>query len=194
MLIVIVLTVAGPVVTPSWLALVGGAAAPASGKMMVNLVWVLLLPVGVAQASRSYGAVARWATRQQTAIGVIARLSILVVMLKAAVEVAANLPDLTPGVVILVVVATLSVHVAALTVGLTGGRALGFARVDSLAVAFAGSQKTLPVALYLYQDYYAAAYPLAVLPLALYHVGQFIVDTLVADRLGMAPPDKEKTS
>ena len=60
---------------------------------------------------------------------------------------------------------------------------MGFDGGDCRAVAFAGSQKTLPVALYLYQTYYVADYPLAVLSLALYHVGQLLADTVIADRL-----------
>ena len=52
-----------------------------------------------------------------------------------------------------------------------------------MAIAFAGSQKTLPVALFLFHAYFKDQYPLAVVPLAFYHVGQLVVDTFVADWL-----------
>src|SRR5262249_49173019 len=79
-------------------------------------------------------------------------------------------------------------HLAALLLGLGGSRALGFDRPDGIAVAFAGSQKTLPVSLFLFEAYYQGTYPLAVLSLLFSHVGQLVVDRFVAERLAGAGP------
>ncbi len=66
--------------------------------------------------------------------------------------------------------------------GLWGSRCLRFERGQQIAVAIAGSQKTLPVALYLF-DVYFQPFPLAIVPMVVYHVGQLIVDTFVAEAL-----------
>jgi sodium/bile acid cotransporter 7 len=52
-------------------------------------------------------------------------------------------------------------------------------RKDQAAVAFAGSQKTLMIGLAIAVEFGG----LAVLPMMAYHVGQLLVDTLLADRL-----------
>ena len=53
---------------------------------------------------------------------------------------------------------------------------------DSIAVAFAGSQKTLMVGAYVA----LAVGPLAILPMVAYHAVQLFVDTLIADRWAQA--------
>jgi sodium/bile acid cotransporter 7 len=84
-----------------------------------------------------------------------------------------------------VAVACLAVHLIGLALGFWSSRALRFDRPNQIAVAIACSQKSLPVALFLYQTY-SEVYPLAVIPLAIYHVGQLIVDTIIAERMARA--------
>ena len=58
------------------------------------------------------------------------------------------------------------------------------APAEQLAVAFAGSQKTLMVGL-------AIALPfggLTVLPMLVFHIEQLLIDTLLADRFGISAP------
>ena len=81
----------------------------------------------------------------------------------------------------------LGVHLAALFFGLVSSRLLRFERSNQIAVAIAGSQKTLPVALSLFDTYFVAGYPLAVVPLVFYHVGQLLLDTVIAERLLTSP-------
>jgi sodium/bile acid cotransporter 7 len=50
-------------------------------------------------------------------------------------------------------------------------------REDRIAVGISGSQKTLMVGLQV-----AIASQLLILPMVVYHVGQLIVDTIIADR------------
>src|SRR5262249_22045875 len=73
-----------------------------------------------------------------------------------------------------------AVHLAAFSTGLWGARGLRLTRPNQIAVALSGSQKTLPVALILF-DAYFRAYPLAVVPLAFFHLGQLVVDTFLAE-------------
>jgi len=84
-------------------------------------------------------------------------------------------------------VATGFLAVASHLIGLAGGfwtsKWMKFDPSEQIAVAFACSQKTLPVSLYLFMTYFKDAYPLAILPLVFYHVGQLIVDTFIAEGL-----------
>ena len=55
-------------------------------------------------------------------------------------------------------------------------------RAERIAVGFSGSQKTLLVGLAVSVEDYAN-FPLACLPMVAYHVGQLLVDTVIADKL-----------
>jgi sodium/bile acid cotransporter 7 len=160
--------------------------------MMRGLALVLLLPVGLGQLGRTVVPLARMATRCKPAIGLVARCLVLSIILKAAVDVREKLGErplaLTPGTALLAAGLCLGTHLTALFGGLGSSRALRFDRPSQIAVAFAGSQKTLPVALYLFDRYFKEAHPLAVVPLVCYHVGQLVVDTFLADWLQKSPP------
>jgi sodium/bile acid cotransporter 7 len=159
--------------------------------MMRQLFLVLVLPVAAGQLARLPGALAHATVRWSREIGVTSRLLILVVIVKAAAEFRGRLGD-QPG--LGVTLATTAVvcaglHLLALAGGLWSSRGLGFDRPSQIAVAFAGSQKTLPVALFLFEEYYSKS-PLVVVPLVFYHGLQLIADTFIADRLAGArrPP------
>jgi sodium/bile acid cotransporter 7 len=147
----------------------------------------------VGQLLRLSGPLARAADRHRTAIGVVVRLLTFLIIMKAAVDVVHRLSaqaEVVPGASLaLTMIACLGVHVAALYVGLWSSRWLGFERPRQIAVAIAGSQKTLPVALYLFDVYYQA-YPLAVVPMVVYHVGQLVVDTFVAEAFAGRRPEE----
>jgi sodium/bile acid cotransporter 7 len=78
----------------------------------------------------------------------------------------------------IMVVVVLSVHLTALFIGYGSSLALGHAPSDAKAVGIAGSQKTLMVGLHVAIQYFGG---LAMLPMIVYHVGQLLVDTIVAD-------------
>jgi sodium/bile acid cotransporter 7 len=121
------------------------------------------------------------------------RLLVAVVVVKAAVDVAGEVGKLEAGPLLAAGAICLVVHLAGVALGLGGGRLLGLEHAERVAVAFAGSQKTLPVALYLVDGYFADR-PLAVVPLVLYHVGQLVADTLIADRFaGLGEPGASAT-
>ncbi|HTI50553.1 MAG TPA: bile acid:sodium symporter, partial [Planctomycetaceae bacterium] len=56
------------------------------------------------------------------------------------------------------------------------------ARAEAAAVAFAGSQKTLPIGIYV-SGLFAAAFPFAMFPMLLYHTSQLFLDTWLASRM-----------
>lgn len=180
--------------TTAWLtAVTGSDVVLDTAGMMTNLALVLVVPVGVGQLARVSPLLAGTADRFKVSLSVVSRLLVVLIMFRAAVEVRERLDDSTPGLGVLLLTALICVgtHLLALAAGFGSSKLLGFDRSAQVAVAFAGSQKTLPVSLYLFEAYYRS-YPLAVIPLAFYHVGQLIVDTFIADAL--APPAKAKKS
>jgi predicted Na+-dependent transporter len=152
---------------------------------------VLILPVGLGQLCRAWPRLARRIDRHRTANGVLSRLLVFAVLMRAAVDVPAHADRLSLPVMLLTVLVCAAVHLGGLFAGLGSARALGCDHADAVAVAIGGSQKSLPVGLYLYQTWLAADYPLAALPLVFYHVLQLVLDTFVAEAL--APASKPLT-
>jgi solute carrier family 10 (sodium/bile acid cotransporter), member 7 len=175
------------IVTTAWLAWGTGTQVQVETKaLMQGLFLVLVLPVVLGQLIRGIPVLAQFANRRKTRLSYVSQFLILIIVWKAAVDIFAMLESgrttVTPGAMIIVAVFCLSIHLIGLTAGFWTSRLLGFNRPNQIGVAFACSQKSLPVALFLYESYFQA-YPLAVMPLAFYHVGQLMADTLIADRM-----------
>jgi solute carrier family 10 (sodium/bile acid cotransporter), member 7 len=156
------------------------------GSLMLGLFLVLVLPVGVGQSFRAIPSLARFAIRYKIGLGVVSKILVFSIIFKAAVEMFGKL-EVGPATVaipsiVTVTAACLAVHLTGLAFGFWSSRGLRFERPDQIAVAFGCSQKSLPVALFLYQSYFES-YSLAVIPMAIYHMGQLIVDTFIAERL-----------
>lgn len=179
--------------TTAWLTLAAGVQTRLeAATLMRGLLLVLVLPVAVGQGARALPPLARAVTRHRQVLGVVSQLLVLTVLLKAAVDLRDRLATAPtePGVAPLLLTALLAlvVHVTALAAGLWSSRGLGFDRPSQVAVAFACSQKTLPVGLFLFEAYFRDTFPLAVVPMVFYHVGQLVADTFIADTLaGQAP-------
>ena len=156
-------------------------------SMMLGLLLVLVIPVLLGQLSRRIPGVPAAVKRHRTLSGVIVRLLILAIILKAAIDLPQRVAQLHALDLLEIAALALLMHLTAFSLGLWGGRLIGLSRPGRIAAAFAGSQKTLPVALYLFEAYYCATYPLAVVPLVLYHVGQLVIDTFLADALARRP-------
>jgi len=174
--------------TTAWVVLgTGTLVAVDIGGMVRDLLLLLILPVACGQALRSVPVLARWTVRWRVLLGVVSQLLVFSVILKAAVEVFERLrqDDAAPlrwsdGV--LVAILCLGIHLGAFAGGFWSSKGLCFDRPSQIAVAFSCSQKTLPVALLLF-EYFKEKYPLAVVPMVLYHVEQLLVDTFLADVL-----------
>jgi sodium/bile acid cotransporter 7 len=172
--------------TTAWLALGTGTIVRLNAAaLMSELFQVLVLPVALGQLCRAVPWSARLASRHREALGVVSKLLILAIILKAAVGLAERVADGTgTSAAALLVTASvcLGIHLLALGWGWWSSRLLRFERASQIAVAFAGSQKTLPVALYLFETHFRS-YTLAVAPVFIYHVGQLVVDTFIAEYL-----------
>jgi sodium/bile acid cotransporter 7 len=180
--VVIVTNGLGWLVTPLWLAVAGSTGVSLdAGSMMWALVVVGVIPVIAGQALRLVPAVAEFADRHRSVNGVVARLLVATVLVCAAATGAAQADRLSGGLILATGGACVGLHVVAVGLAMGGGRLARMGRDEQIAVAFAGSQKTLPIGLFLFETYYRADYPLAVLPMLFYHAGQLLVDTIIAD-------------
>jgi solute carrier family 10 (sodium/bile acid cotransporter), member 7 len=188
LLVVVLTTATSWLITTAWLAVgLGAETTLDAADMMRGLLFVLVLPVSLGQLVRGLPALVRVTIRWKIFIGVLARLLIFSIILKAAVGVSDQLHERTEtlalGAFMAVVGLCIALHVAALFFGFGTGRLLRFDRASCIALAIAGSQKTLPVGLFLFETYFKDTYPLAVVPVICFHIGQLVIDTLIAERL-----------
>lgn len=141
------------------------------------------MPIAVGQALRSVRPLANFFDDKKRLVGVICRVLILLIIIKSAVDTKMGLSRHGDrwGVedLFLVALVCVAIHLALLSMGYLIGRPL-FSRGDAIAVAFSGSQKTLPVGAYLIAEYYQD-FPLAIVPMLFFHVGQLVVDTYIAE-------------
>jgi sodium/bile acid cotransporter 7 len=161
-----------------------------------RLILAVLIPALFGQLLRLSSRIAAFADGNKTVIGVVAQSCILVIVLTAACDAGTRLNgdagSRTLVAVLLVWGSCVGLHLAAMEVGITGGRLLGFRREDIVAVAFSSSQKTLPIGVLLATDKdmlgnpdllgAGMGIPFAVFPILMYHASQLFIDTVVADR------------
>jgi solute carrier family 10 (sodium/bile acid cotransporter), member 7 len=185
--VVLLTTTSSWLVTPALLLLYTGTIVAVDTRaMMIDLLVTLVVPVSLGQLCRAPQALAHVASRHRRFLSIVSQILILLILLKAVVYVGlrlraeAGLPG--AGVLVVLVAMCLGLHLAAVGAGLWSSGRLRFTRPARVAVAFACSQKTLPVALLVFERYFPQ-YPLAVVPLVVYHLGQLLVDTFIAQRL-----------
>ena len=153
--------------------------------IVVGLIILVVMPIVLAQALRQAAVVAEWAGRRKHDLSFLAQCGVLLIVLLGAVKCGMQLNAIDGKTIIsaanlaLMVGAVVAIHSTILIIGYWLSAALRFSRADAIAVAFAGSQKTLMVGAYLA----LAVGPLAILPMVAYHAAQLIIDTLVAERL-----------
>jgi solute carrier family 10 (sodium/bile acid cotransporter), member 7 len=161
----------------------------------LDLVVSLMLPVVLGQLMRWPARTALFAERHKVFLSALSQCFVLAIVVKAGVTVGDRLQEgnssQAPMIFLSSIVLANGLHLVILGGGLLSGRWLGFDRGRRIAIGFAASQKTLQVSLVLYDQYYKQDYPYAVMPLLFYHVGQLLLDTLIAQRLlksAQAPP------
>ena len=180
-------------VTPFWLQLATAQDVSFDTWMMVDrLVKAALIPIVLGQLLRLFPVCARFATRNKVPLGVVAQFCVLSLVLTAALNAGTRFhtesTTARPGIIAVVVVwaSCIAIHLVAMAVGYFGGRRFGFSAADLRAVAFASSQKTLPIGVLLATEpslFGGMGVPFAVFPMLMYHASQLFVDTHIADRL-----------
>jgi sodium/bile acid cotransporter 7 len=176
-------------ITPTWLYVFGQVSqrlenvdtdviSPA--EMIAKLGLLVVLPMALAQLLRSYGPLGKWATKNKLPMSVAAQCGILSMVFMGAIRTGLNIYDGESPIWsdwVMMVTAVMVVHLAALWIGFSIAKAVGFVRADCIAVGISGSQKTLMVGLQV-----ALESGLSALPIVCYHVGQLVLDTLIVDR------------
>jgi len=185
-LVTIITNVSCFIVTPLWVVATTGASAAGAelslDAMVRKLAVLVVLPMLAAQVLRLHQPLAALATRQKLPLSVAAQCGVLAMVFLGAISTGIRLADeqstnLTALTLLAMLAAVVFVHLTGLSVGVALSRWLKFDREDEIAVAFAGSQKTLMVGLLV-----AMALQVSILPMIAYHVSQLFVDTLIADQ------------
>lgn len=146
---------------------------------MEKLVWFVVLPLIVAQLMRRFGS-ADWADRNKHRLSAVAQIGILLMVLFGAVAGSGYGSDADlVGVwtIVSVVAIALTVHLIAMALAIFVARRAGLSRAQQIAVGISGSQKTLMIGLQIAIDC-----GVSVVPMLVYHAGQLVADTLIADR------------
>ena len=186
MLVTVITNMACFVVTPAWIWLILGKESSTQpfGEMARELFLLVVLPILAAQLLRRIPSIAEMTTVRKPAMSIVAQIGLLSIVFIGAVASGQKLQQLDGhlgtlsgqlGWMLLVVA---GVHLLAFYLGLWLARQLGYRHSDSLAVGFAGSQKTLMVGLAIALNFGG----LAILPMVAYHVEQLVIDTLLAQR------------
>lgn len=183
--------------TPLWLKLGTGREVPLD---TVDLTWRLLLvvltPTLLGQVVRLPATAAEFAKVNKTKIGVVAQSCILILVFSSACLGGVQLKSSPIGTqivgLIIVWLSCIGLHLAAMSIAWTGGGVFGFERRDRIAASIAGSQKTLPIGIYLATDpltfggpavVAGLPVPFAVFPMLMFHASQLFIDTIIADRM-----------
>ena len=152
-------------------------------RMPIRLGLLVVLPMVLAQALRQVGSVGTWATERKPWLSRLAQFGILTMVLSGATICGLRLQETDlgelSGVPAMAVIAVI-LHLTMFYFGLRTSAWFGFSREQQIAVGIAGSQKTLMVGLDIAITYVGG---LAILPMVVYHVGQLLADTLIADKL-----------
>ena len=153
----------------------------------IELLVGVLLPIILGQVARQPLRIGAWALRHKVGISEGAQILILVMVWTAAVKGGIRISQtklvISLWSVLLVWGSVVVVHLATLYAGLFLCRLLGVSRADRIAVAFAGSQKTLPVGLLISETLSRqAGLSFAVFPMLMYHASQLFLDTVIADK------------
>ena len=150
--------------------------------MVLKLGLLVVLPMVLAQFTRTYRRWANWATDNKSKLGIAAQCGILTMVFLGSIKVGPEMVggNAGHGIALLgiALAVVLFVHIVVFWLGIAMGHWLKLSREDAVAVGFAGSQKTLMIGLMICLDL-----EVLVIPIVLYHASQLIIDTLFADYL-----------
>ena len=148
-----------------------------------KLSFLVALPLVLSQITRRLG-LADWADRNKANFSFATQLGILSMVFWGSVasashplEAASSWLDNEWFTISLLVFSVISTHCAAVTLGVRSAQYLGLPQEHQIAIGFSGGQKTLMVGLQIAIDC-----GVSVLPMIIYHLGQLVIDTLIADR------------
>jgi sodium/bile acid cotransporter 7 len=183
------------IISPLWLIILLGENVDLEidfAEMVIKLAALVVLPMTLAQLVRLYKPLGSWASSRKKRLSTLAQCGILFMVFTGAVNIGRRLfsgqdNPLVGSDLLWMVVAVLVVHIVMFWSGIFLGRRIRLSREDTIAVGFAGSQKTLMVGLQICLDA-----GVSILPMLTYHIGQLFVDTLFADHFASQKPEPPK--
>ncbi|HTE06434.1 MAG TPA: bile acid:sodium symporter family protein [Planctomycetota bacterium] len=176
----------GVFLTPLWmgLALRGGSAPLPVGRVMLDLLQWLLLPLLLGQLARPL--LGAWAARHSARLGTVDKLAILLLVYTSFCDsvVQGTWSAHGPATLLLALGGAAALFVTVLLLVNAACRLLGFAQPDRVAVVFCGSKKTLASGVPMAQLMFAGNGALSVilLPLMIYHPLQLLLCGALAAR------------
>lgn len=178
----------GIVLTPLWIAWVmktSGASQPILPVVLDLLRW-LVLPLAIGQMLRPL--LGRWAAQHKARIGLVDRLTILLLVYTSFCESFKQGVWTGHGAGQLVVLTGVCVALFAVVMLFTstGARMLGFSREDRITAVFCGSKKTLASGVPMAKLIFGAhpALGMILLPIMIYHPLQLVICGVLAQRWG----------
>ncbi|MCH9656893.1 MAG: bile acid:sodium symporter [Planctomycetes bacterium] len=158
-------------------------------EMITKLFYAAMLPVVIGQAFRLNTRMKTFADRITSRLGTVALIFVLLMVLLAAVQTGQGIKTSETGIsfaaIVIVWTSCTIVHVTGFFSNMFLAKTFRFHPRDQIAGAIAGSQKTLPIAIFVATDasmFGNAGMPSAVFPLLMFHTSQFFIDTIFADR------------
>ena len=145
------------------------------GQMIIKMLVVVVMPVALGQALRRF----LWAKAKPLLKGIrLIPQMIILVFVYSGFSVATGQINGNAEVVLRIVIVSALLHAFLLAWNFCVSVLLRMDTGTGTALVFCGSQKTLPNGIYLWQHFFGNN-PIGALPLALYHLIQLIVDTLL---------------
>lgn len=159
-----------------------------SNKLIRELGTGVIVPLFLGQLSRAVPVLRSFAQVYKIPCSMAAQCLVLVTVLVASVKAGGNLASsaltISIGSILLVWGCCIAIHLVALYGGWGLARWFRFRLADQVAIAFAGSQKTLPVGLLVGEKLATeAGLSFAFFPMLMYHASQLFIDTIIAERM-----------
>ncbi len=185
------------VITPFWLKLVIEQGMELESSAMVQrLVIAVLIPTIIGQLIRFVPVCRSFATRRKRQLSNTGQICILFIVFSAACKGGFQIREVgqpaSVSSIIIVVFSCLFIHLLSMFIAVKGSKIFRFSREDQIASAFAGSQKTLPIAVLIATDAgmfgdpnllgEGIGIPFAIMPPLIFHTTQLFIDTIIADR------------
>lgn len=150
-------------------------------QMLAGLTLKVLLPTIIGQVLRPR--VKHLLPPHKAKISIFNQCIVLLIILNAVASSAHSILDVGP-VLFWLLTFMICLHVFMLVFNYYLARIIGLDLPSIAAFTIHTSQKTLTVSYLVWAGYFAAAYPMALIPAIVYHLTQMIMDTLVAHRFG----------
>jgi solute carrier family 10 (sodium/bile acid cotransporter), member 7 len=152
-------------------------------KMLGGLALTILLPTILGQLIRPF--VKEKIAPYRKAFSIFQQCLVLLIIFNAMASSATHI--LQAGLAVVAVLAfTIVLHSLVLLMNYSLSRLLGYDRPSVTAFTIHASQKTLAVSYLVWSGYFAAQFPMALIPGIGYHLTQMIMDSVVAHRFRIA--------